>query len=169
MEVNTVLHRSIIASFIENNVEFILIGGMAVRCYNPDRNTQDMDLLINNSKRNASNIAESLISITEVDFDQKVVKRFIDTFKNIKQLFKLNEGSTLTDLMTPVSEEFDFDLILRGSEKRLIFDFPVHVASPTDLIKMLKVTLDNQSESNEYDKLNKLKYDIQFLKEYTSK
>ncbi|WP_267176872.1 hypothetical protein [Marinicella marina] len=128
-----------------------------------------MDILVNNSKRNASNIAESLISITEVDFDQKVVKRFIDTFKNIKQLFKLNEGSILTDLMTPVSEQFNFNLILKGSEKRQIFGLPVHVASPNDLIKMLKFTQNNQSQSNEYDKLNKLKYDIQFLREYITK
>lgn len=160
------LHRSIIGSFFDNKVEFVLIGGMAVRCYNIDRITIDMDLLVNNSECNASKIADSLISIPEVDFDQKVVSRFISAFKQTKQIYKLNNGSIQTDLMTPFSKEIEFKLIMDNSKEREMLGLPIKVASPEDLINLFKLAEENNSESSNHIKLKKLKSDIQFLKEY---
>ena len=58
--IHTGANEELVRSFIENGVEFILIGGLAVAWYCADRQAADMDLLVNPTPENSERISRVL-------------------------------------------------------------------------------------------------------------
>jgi hypothetical protein len=61
---DTLLHtgtnEELVAALIEHDVEFIVIGGLAVTWYCPERQADDMDLLINPTPENSKRLSRAL-------------------------------------------------------------------------------------------------------------
>jgi hypothetical protein len=67
--------KEILKSFLDSQVEFLVVGGFAVMRYTEPRYTKDLDILINNSPENSERVIHALkafgaplIDITAADF-----------------------------------------------------------------------------------------------------
>jgi predicted nucleotidyltransferase len=49
-------YEKILKSFNENNVEYLIVGGIAVTLYGADRTTKDLDIWVRTSDGNIENL-----------------------------------------------------------------------------------------------------------------
>ena len=59
----TGVNEEIINAFAAHQVDFIVIGGLAVAWYCSDRQADDMDLLVNPTSENSARIAQALATL----------------------------------------------------------------------------------------------------------
>lgn len=76
-------HRKVLSAFIKYNVKFLVIGGHAAIYYGVNRNTGNLDILIEPSSSNGKRIVEALKSIhldvpdfKPEEFEEKLVLSF---------------------------------------------------------------------------------------------
>lgn len=93
------------ASFEKNEVEYILIGGMAINLQGFARNTQDIDLFINPNEKNISKLQKSLF---EVFSDNEVYQITLDEIKNYSVLRYVSNSGIIVDIISRLGEKFKF-------------------------------------------------------------
>jgi hypothetical protein len=76
-------HKQVLEAFIRHKVKFLLIGGFAAIYYGVNRNTGDIDILIEPSKENGLHVVEALKSLElempdfqPEEFEKKLVLAF---------------------------------------------------------------------------------------------
>jgi hypothetical protein len=57
---HTGANEAFVRAFVHNEVGFVVIGGLAVAWYCPDRQADDMDLLVNQTPENSARISRAL-------------------------------------------------------------------------------------------------------------
>ena len=93
----------------KNNVEYLMVGGVATNLNGYQRTTDDIDILIRDSPQNRKNIRLAFKDYSNIDYFMLETIPFIPSWTN----FNLNNGMRL-DIMTSMKglENFDFDELL---------------------------------------------------------
>jgi hypothetical protein len=155
---NTLIHVSaneeLIRSFVTRNVEFVIIGGLAVAWYCTDRQADDMDLLVDNTLENSERISQSLISLNLSGFaSTSFVKLGLQV--PLKQFY-------YAELLTSRKDGPTYAEVANDAVEASVFNIPVRLASVASLIRLKELAI--ASEKVQIDKHLK---DIECLKKYT--
>jgi hypothetical protein len=121
-------NKEIILEFNKNDVEFLLIGGLAISWYCPTRVVDDMDILVNPTKLNSKKIFNSLLNINcrlddEMSFAAEGVQLPL-------------KNHYYVDIITPPKNGFAFSEVYQDSLNINFFDVPVKIPSISSLIKL---------------------------------
>lgn len=140
-------------SFQKHNVKYITIGGFAVNIYGYNRNTGDLDILIEDSIENRKNLRKAFVDIGIGDFESIETMQFIPGWTD----FALDFGLRL-DVMTSIKglEDKSFDSLLSDATIVMIGDIPVNFIDYKNLVIAKKATnrLKDQLDLEELGKLN---------------
>ena len=140
-------------SFQKHNVKYITIGGFAVNIYGYNRNTGDLDILIEDSIENRKNLRKAFVDIGIGDFESIETMQFIPGWTD----FTLDFGLRL-DVMTSIKglEDKSFDSLLSNATIVMIGDIPVNFIDYKNLVIAKKATnrLKDQLDLEELGKLN---------------
>ena len=155
---NTLIHfganERLIRTFVNENVEFVVIGGLAVAWYCADRQADDMDLLVNNTPENSEHISQSLISLNLSGFaPNSFVKLGLQV--PLKELY-------YAELLTPEKDGPTYAEVASDAVEASVFNIPVRLASVASLIRLKELAV--ATEKVQVDKHLK---DIECLKKYT--
>lgn len=135
------------------DVEFIVIGGLAVAWYCADRQADDMDLLVNPTPENSARISHTLDGLHMSGYTA-------DSFTKpglqvpLKQLF-------YAEILTPRSDGQTYSEVDKNAVDAKLFNIPVRLASVASLIRMKEQAV----SSTETQKEKHVK-DIERLKEH---
>lgn len=140
----------------EYNVRYLTIGGLAVNIYGYTRNTDDIDLLIEDTIENRKNLRLAFAAIGIGDFESLETMQFVAGFTD----FTISYGLRL-DVMTSIKglENEKFDNLLQNSTIVFLKEIPVYFLDYDNLIKAKKATNRPKDilDIEELEKLNKKK------------
>ena len=146
-------NEALIRAFIANEVEFIVIGGLAVAWYCHDRQADDMDLFINPTPENSMRISQSLISLNMNGFKPNSFTK-LGLQVPLKQLY-------YAELLTPQRDGLTYSEVDSDALEAKLFNIPVKLASVASLIQLKEQALASANEQVE-----KHIADIECLKKY---
>jgi len=142
--------------FYSNEVKYLVVGGFAVNIYGFNRNTGDLDILIEDSIENRKKIRKSFIDIGIGDFESIENMQFLPEWTD----FTLAFGMRL-DLMTEIKglENKSFDELLSVATIVKVGNIPVNFIDSHNLILAKKATnrLKDQLDIAELQKINENK------------
>lgn len=140
-------------SFRQNDVKYITIGGFAVNIYGYNRNTGDLDILIEDSVANRKALRKAFREIGIGDFESIETMQFIPGWTD----FTLDFGLRL-DVMTSIKglEDKNFSELLNEATIVMIEDVEVNFIDYENLIIAKKATnrLKDQLDIEELNKVN---------------
>jgi len=93
------------ASFEKNDVEYVVIGGIAINLHGFSRNTEDIDLFVN---PNEDNIKKLQASLFETFKDNDIYEITLEELKKYPVIRYISEESTTIDVITKLGDRFDF-------------------------------------------------------------
>jgi predicted nucleotidyltransferase len=138
----------LIKALNENNVEYILIGGMAINLHGFARNTEDIDLFIQPTHKNIELLKKVLLEKFNDAEINEITKEEFDKYAVIR--FGTNSGFYI-DIMTKLGEAFSFDDL--SYEEMTIDSVKIKVADVRTLYRL---------KENTYREIDQL--DLKFLK-----
>lgn len=131
----------LVRALVAADVEFVLVGGLAVSWYCETREADDMDLLVNPTRENSQRIHTALCSLNHTGHDP-------DSFAKpgvqapLKQQF-------YAELLTPPIGCPDFAAISESAEPAQLNSVPIRVASAAMLIRLVEWAIAANSEGRE--------------------
>lgn len=131
--ISTGTNREIVIAFSELSVEFIVIGGLAVAWYCPQRHADDMDLLVNPTPENSERASQALGRLRLSGFSKQSFSK-LGLQVPLKQLH-------YAELLTPRKDGPSFSVVAEGAEKGRLFGIPVLIASPSSLIALKELAV----------------------------
>jgi hypothetical protein len=134
-------NERIVRAFVENDVEFLIVGGLAVSWYCVTRQADDMDILVNPTIANSAKIHRALSELNLSGIPESA-------FANCGKQLQLKEKSEYyADIITPAINGITFDEAKGDSIEGKCFNIPVFIPSIENLIKLKKVA-EQQSEKD---------------------
>ena len=137
--------RTILHALNNNNIRYLIVGGVAVNIHGYQRMTQDLDLVIQLMPENIINALSTLeeigyrpsIPVTKQQFaDPKIRNQWIET-KHMEVLALISDQHPDTTLDIFVTEPFNFDNEYKNSDMvQLDQNLNVRIVSIRTLIKM---------------------------------
>lgn len=137
----TASNREVVQVFSECGVEFVLIGGLAVAWYCPDREADDMDLLVNPTKENSARVSQALSRLQYAVLDTHSFCR-PGLQVPLKQVH-------YAELLTPRADGPNYDAVARQAALGKVLGVPVLVASAQSLIELKKLAVASEEASME--------------------
>lgn len=139
-------NEELVRELVFAGVKFVVIGGLAVAWYCPERQADDMDLLVEPSLENSARISSALAKLHLSGFAADSFTRF-----GLQVPLK---SSFYAELLTPTKGLLTFSEVDAGSLPAKLFGIPVRVASVPTLIAMKKAAIlatAKQSEKHLHD------------------
>ena len=129
---DTLLHfgpnEELIRAFTSENVEFVVIGGLAVAWYCSDRQADDMDLLVNPSNENSVRISRVLDGLRMQGYSENSF-----TKPGLEVPLKQRHYA---ELLTPQKDGPTYSDVAQDAVDAKLFNIPVRVASAAVLIRL---------------------------------
>ena len=129
---DTLLHfgpnEELIRAFTSEEVEFVVIGGLAMAWYCSDRKADDMDLLVNPSNENSARISRALDGLRLQGYSE-------NSFTKPGLQVLLKQGY-YAELLTPKKDGPTYSDVARDAVEAKLFYIPVRVASTAALIRL---------------------------------
>jgi hypothetical protein len=129
---DTLLHfgpnEQLLRALIDNGVDFVVVGGLAVSWYCSTRQADDMDLLVNPTSQNSARISEVLARLHLHCHDSASFSR-PGLRVPLKQTY-------YAEILTPPKEGPSFDDVASDAADAKLFNIPVRLASVRSLIQM---------------------------------
>jgi len=121
-------NEELIRVFKVSEVEFIVIGGLAVAWYCSDRQADDMDLLVNPTPENSARISQALNGLhmsgySAASFTQPGLQ------VPLKHIY-------YAELLTPKNEGLTYSEVDKDAVDAKLFSIPIRLASVASLIQM---------------------------------
>ncbi len=132
----------------KNNVEYILIGGMAINIHGFARNTEDIDIFVKPTEKNINNLRNVLLAQFNDEEINEITKEELDKYTVIR--FVTEAGFSI-DIISRLGETFEFDDLV--FELKKIEGVNIRIADVKTLYKLKEKTY------REVDQL-----DLKFLK-----
>lgn len=126
-------NEELVRELVSASVKFVVIGGLAVAWYCPERQADDMDLLVEPSLENSTRISLALAKLHLSGFAD-------DSFTRLGLQVPL-KGFYYAELLTPTQELPTFSQVDAGALPAKLFGIPVRVASIPTLIAMKKAAI----------------------------
>ncbi len=127
----------------ECDVDYILIGGVAMVIHGYERLTQDIDLFIKCDRSNIANLRDALNSI----YNDKSIDEI--TFEDLRNYSVIRYGPSdefCIDLLTCIGEAFSYDDI---EQEVVEYDgVKIKIATPKSLYEMKKNTLREKDKTD---------------------
>ncbi len=121
-------NEDLVRVFTQQQVRFVLIGGLAIAWYCQERDADDMDLLIEPTEENSVRITQALSQLGIVlPADTSFAKPGLQV--PLKQ-------TQYAELLTPLSDGPRFSSVDANAVEGRLFNMPVRIASVGDLIEM---------------------------------
>ena len=120
-------NEGVVRALARNDVEFVLVGGLAVAWHCANRLADDMDLLVNPTPENSERIFLALSSLRLDGFMKGSFTRF-GLQAPLKQVH-------YADLLTPSKSGPSFAEVAADAVAGKLFNIPVRVASVHSLIR----------------------------------
>lgn len=139
-------NKDLISALIRHNVEFIVIGGLAVSWFCPERQARDMDLLVNPTPENSGRLAAALSDLRLTSFTEKSFAK-----RGVHAPLK---GEFFADILTPKDGGPSYAESSAGAVQAKVFGIPILVASPSALIVLKREalsSLDAESQKHRSD------------------
>jgi len=116
---------------LENNVNYLTIGGLAVNIYGYGRNTGDIDIIIEDTLINRENLRNALKELGIGDFENILTMQFIAGWTDINLNFNLR-----LDIMTSIKglENKPFRELMKQATITEINDVQVYFLDYENLI-----------------------------------
>jgi len=152
---HTGANKEIVQAFVRVNVEFLVVGGLAVSWYCSARQADDMDLLVNPTPENSIRVVEALNSLSAMAPRELAHSSFSKPGVRapLKQYY-------YADILTPSGSKPSFDEMAAGSVDAKLFGLPVRIPSRACLVQ-----LKESAAANAERDLLKHRQDIALLKE----
>lgn len=154
----------ILKAMEEKNIQYLLVGGLAVNLYNVQRMTNDLDFVIHMEQSNIVKFIELMkesgfISALPVDpellSDQNTVDEWIHEKNMVAFSFYHREKNyQVIDII--ISHQLDFEQAYRNRSIRTVHTIPVSLISLDDLIAM-KQSSGREKDLEDIQKLNEVK------------
>ena len=126
--VHTGPNEAIVKAFVTFEVEFVLVGGLAISWYCQSRQADDMDLLVKPTKENSQKVTNALASLNLNGFVHNSFSKY-GVQAPIKKYY-------YADIITPASEEYTFEEIINNSVNGKLFEIPIFIPSIDNLIRL---------------------------------
>lgn len=138
----------LMASFEKNDVEYVLIGGIAIILHGFTRNTQDIDLFVNPKDENIIKLRKSLLEVFDDEEINEITYSELEKYPVIRYVA---ESGFVIDIITGIGEKFKFEDL--NSEMKIIDGIKIKLADIKTLYKLKEQT---------YREIDQL--DLKFLK-----
>jgi len=143
--VHTGPNEAIVKAFVAFEVDFILVGGLAISWYCQSRQADDMDLLVKPTIENSQKVTDALASLNLNGFEHNSFSKY-GVQAPIKKYY-------YADIITPKNEEFTFEEITINSVKAKLFNIPIYIPSVENLIRLKEnAALSTQKELTKHNK-----------------
>lgn len=142
--------------FHEENVQYLICGGLAVNIYGIPRMTADIDLLVSFSAENVQKFERvleelSFASVVPIQLnallDASKRAEMIET-KNLIAYSYYNKRANFMNVDVLMDVPFSFEMMWENREKREIEDFDINIVSLEHLIEMKKYANRNQDQQD---------------------
>jgi predicted nucleotidyltransferase len=120
--------RELLRIFADNKVKYLIIGGYAVAKHAEPRYTKDLDIWINNSRKNAELVFQSL-----KEFDAPLQDISVEDFTIPTLVFQLGIEPSRIDILMGL-KDLDFDECWARRATATIGDIKIQFISIDDLI-----------------------------------
>ena len=124
---------NLLVELVRRDVRFLVIGGVAVRAYCPDRSADDLDVLLD---RDIENARRFIAALRELAVFSSIPWTAETIAYGDKAQIESKDAANYLDIITP-DPDFDFENAWNNSEIGNVDGTPVRVASP-DLLIMMK-------------------------------
>ena len=145
---DTLLHLGandeIVQAFTSSGVEFVIVGGLAVSWYCPDRQADDMDILVNPTSDNSARISRALSSLPSMPF--RCFARNSFTKPGLQVPMKKFYHA---ELLTPRKDDPTFSDVSEDAVDAKLFGIPVRLASIRRLMRMKEQAVAAAGEQRE--------------------
>lgn len=129
---DTLIHsgenKVLVRAFKMSEVEFIVIGGLAVAWYCSDRQADDMDLLVNPTPENSARISQALNGLGLSGYS---VASFTQPGLQVRL-----KHTYYAELLTPQKEGLTYSEVDKDAVDAKLFSIPIRLASVASLIQM---------------------------------
>lgn len=132
--------KAVLEALVQEDVEFVVIGAMAMAAQGLPRATHDLDLFVSPERGNVEALKRALRayfddpSIDEIDPDE-----LAGDYPAVE--YSPPHGRYSMDLLTRLGEAFSWEDLAAGSEEVKLGELTVRVASPLMLYRMKKDTV----------------------------
>ena len=121
-------NKPLVQAFIQAGVEFVVVGGLAVSWYWPERQADDMDLLLNPTPENSIRVVRMLQSQYMNELDGVSFAR-----PNVNMPLKKWHYA---ELLTPRNDGESYMDVYKKAVQGKLFDLPVLIAAKDTIIAM---------------------------------
>ena len=121
-------NEELVRALVEHNVDFVLVGGLAIAWYCSSRQADDMDLLVAPTLENSNRIYDALLSLNLANFA-------VDSFAKTAVQAKIKERY-YAELLTPSSGGPAYVEIAQSAEPARLLGVPVRVPSREMLVRL---------------------------------
>lgn len=126
-------NADLIQTLVKFRVDMLLVGGLAMAWYCPSRRADDLDLLYDPSKENASRLGQALKHLNIVNFTQADIEKYGSQI----QL----GGPFYAELLSPSLSARDFAALAANCEIATLHGQQVKVASIETLIQLKNIAM----------------------------
>ena len=121
-------NEELVRALVAHDVDFVLIGGLAIAWYCDSRQADDMDLLVSPTLENSNRIYNALVSLNLSDFA-------VDSFAKTAVQARITERY-YAELLTPSTDGPTYGEIVQSSEPARLLGVPVRVPSREMLVRL---------------------------------
>ncbi len=151
--IHTGENEELVRAFVNDGIEFILVGGLAVAWYCAERQADDMDLLVNPTRENSQRIHRVLTNL-----GLSCHRRDSFTRPGLQVPLKSRHYA---DLLTPKPTGPTFPEVEKDAINAKLFNTPIRLASQAMLIRMK-----DQAIASEEASIEKHRQDIECLQKH---
>lgn len=134
-------NEELLRALVAENVDFVLIGGLAIAWYCESRQADDMDLLVKPTAENAERIRKALSSVNVQGFDAAA-------FAGAGAQLQIRDRY-YAELLTPALGGPAYEEIAQASEPAKLFGTPIRVPSRAMLVRLKLRAITTQAEAKE--------------------
>lgn len=121
-------NEELVSALVAHDVDFVLIGGLAIAWYCDTRQADDLDLLVSPTQENSRRIHDALASLNLSNFA-------VDSFAKAAVQARIRDRYH-AELLTPSTDGPSFDDVAKSAEAARLLGVPVRVASREMLIRL---------------------------------
>ena len=121
-------NEELVRALVAHEVDFVLIGGLAVAWYCESRQADDLDLLVAPTAENSGRIRQALLSLSLPDFD-------VEMFAKPDVRARVTERY-YAELLTPATGGPQYPEIAKSAEPAKLLGAPIRVPSRAMLVRL---------------------------------
>ncbi len=149
-------NEALVRALLDHHVEFMVIGGLAVSWYSPERQADDMDLLVNPTMENSERLYSALSSLGLNGFSPKSFSQ-VGIQAPLKSQF-------YAELLTPKMDGPSYAECSTGLVQGKLYGLPVAIVGLEALIRLKEHAVQKHESASTTEPLEKHRQDVARLR-----